>query len=130
MTRMADDHSPTSPYYMSGLTLSTITDGTSKTFAISEGKPIAESIYWWRGQRTWNSAYKNGTEPTLLANTLPSNGDTARYTNLGPNSDHAFKILIHGYVDGHVASVPEDISQPVFGALFTRSNGEQTGEQP
>ena len=109
-----------------GYPIGMITDGTSKTFGISEAKA---STSWWNGRGLHNTGYFNGA-PTVLANTLPTGGTTARYTAAGPNSDHQYKILIHGYVDGHVGAVPEDIDQGVFGALFTRSNGEPTGEQP
>jgi len=108
-----------------GYPIGMITDGTSKTFGISEAK-LGNS--WWDGRNLHNEAY--GTTATLLANTLPTGGTTYRYLAGGPNSDHQYKILIHGYVDGHVGAVPEDIDQGVFGALFTRSNGEPTGEQP
>ena len=108
-----------------GQKIAAVSDGTSKTFGISEATARKS---WWNGYDLWNSAYT--TTPTILANTLPTGGTTARYTANGPNSDHQYKILIHGYVDGHVGAVPEDIDQAVFGALFSRSNGEPTGEQP
>jgi len=108
-----------------GQKLAAITDGTSKTFGISEA---TRRRSWWAGHWLWNGACTS--RDTLVANTLPTGLPSARYTNDGPNSDHGFKVLIHGYVDGHVANVPEDIDQGVFGALFTRSNGEPTGEQP
>ena len=109
-----------------GQKIAAVSDGTSKTFGISEAKA---STSWWNGRGLHNTGYFNGA-PTVLANTLPTGGTTARYTAAGPNSDHQYKILIHGYVDGHVGAVPEDIDQAVFGALFSRSNGEPTGEQP
>ena len=112
-----------------GQKIAAVSDGTSKTFGISEATGRSD---WWQGRDLWNAGYL--TTPTILANTLPTGGTTARYTTTanrgGPNSDHQYKILIHGYVDGHVGAVPEDIDQAVFGALFTRSNGEPTGEQP
>jgi len=117
--------------YNFGQKIAAISDGTSKTFGISEAKARTN---WWNGSRLWNTAYY-ALAPTIAANTLPVGGTTARYLagthpEAGPNSDHQGKILIHGYVDGHVGAVPEDIDQAVFGALCSRSNGERTGEQP
>jgi prepilin-type N-terminal cleavage/methylation domain-containing protein len=122
-------------YTNRGQKIAAVSDGTSKTFGISEA---TGRINWWNGRFLWNSAYY-AAAPTIAANTLPTGGTTARYLGgtypattfgSGPNSDHQYKILIHGYVDGHVGAVPEDIDQAVFGALFSRSNGEPTGEQP
>ena len=109
-----------------GQKIAAVSDGTSKTFGISEATARNS---WWQGRDLWNGAYTSAG-PTVAANTLPTGGTTNRYTTTGPNSDHQYKILIHGYVDGHVGAVPEDIDQGVFGALFSRSNGEPTGEQP
>ena len=110
-----------------------VSDGTSKTFGISEAMGTSNLINWYDGQYLWNSGFSDPTPGNLirLPNVLPSGSSpSARYTNRGPNSGHAFGLLVHGYVDGHVGVVPDDINKFVFGALFSRAMGEPTGDQP
>jgi len=117
--------------YTLGQTISAISDGTSKTFSISESAPTTYMDFWWNGRSQWNGGYDNDvTLPTCVLGTLPSGGKTSRYELQGPNSDHVAGILMHGYVDGHVGAVSEDIDQRVFGALFSRSGREPTGVNP
>ena len=119
-----------------GQKIDAVTDGTSKTFGISEANA---KINWWKGTNLWNTGF--ATAGTAVANGLPTGGTTAMYaaagttavgdySNPGPNSDHLYRMLIHGYVDGHVGVVMEDIDYRVFAALFSRSGGEPTGDQP
>ena len=108
-----------------GQKIDAITDGTSKTFGISEANAGKK---WWSGADLWNTGF--ATAGTAVANGLPTGGTTAMYTAAGPNSDHQYRMLIHGYVDGHVGVVMEDIDYKVFAALFSRSSGEPTGDQP
>jgi prepilin-type N-terminal cleavage/methylation domain-containing protein len=98
-----------------GILLSQISDGTSKTFSISEAK---NRTSWWDGDKCYNTAQVPAGTLALLTQAT------------GPNSDHQGGIVIHGYVDGHVGAVQREIDSTLFGALFTRSNGESTADQP
>lgn len=115
-----------------GISLSQISDGTSKTFAISEAKPddTNAAANWAAGVANYNVACTEASV-TNVANTNPSGTYTASIlTAAGPNSSHQGGIVIHGYADGHVGAVQREIDKALFNALFTRSNGEATAEQP
>jgi len=113
-----------------GRKIGEITDGTSKTFGTSESKA---GNGWWAGSVLANGAYT--TAPTRAfpyiggVSSLGAAAFTAAPTT-AVVSDHRFGFVIHGYVDGHVGMVPGDIDQSIFGALFTRSAGEATGDIP
>ena len=116
-----------------GIMLAQVSDGTSKTFAISEAKAsdtdsASNGLGWWAGQKNYNVA-SSGT-PTGTAGSAWTGGTATMLTAAGPNSDHQGGIVIHGYVDGHVGAVQREIDTPLFLALFSRSNGEATADQP
>jgi hypothetical protein len=113
-----------------GIMLSQISDGTSKTFAISEAKPSDTGApgTWGNGQLA-NNVASSGT-PTGTAGAAWTGGTITMLTAAGPNSDHQGGIVIHGYADGHVGAVQREIDTALFLALFSRSNGETTADQP
>jgi prepilin-type N-terminal cleavage/methylation domain-containing protein len=124
-----------------GLLLGQISDGTSKTFAVGETKDLAAPS-WVRGDHAWLTPV-NGATPTLASGALVASvsnqalnasGYTGQggsgTTAWGPSSDHQAGLVLHAYADGHVGVVNAEINQPLYVALFSRSNGEPTSDQP
>jgi len=125
-----------------GITLAMITDGTSKTFALAESREEKQSG-WLLGPQMWVTA-GNGLATTAsnvvtLASSKTSVADntgTAGGWNgtgtvcWGASSNHQAGITLHTYADGHVGQVTPEIDQALYGALFTRTGSESTGEQP
>ena len=124
-----------------GITLAQITDGTSKTFAVVETREQANAG-WINGTHSWVTA-SNGTAtantagPTGVAVAVRDNqattGSFLGYGSAGTygaSSNHQAGITIHTYADGHVGQVTPEISDTLYGSLFSRNGSEPTGEQP
>jgi prepilin-type N-terminal cleavage/methylation domain-containing protein len=114
-----------------GIMLAQVTDGTSKTFSISEAKPSDTNAptTWGVGDRCYNVASTSDATSAAVGSAW-TGGTASMLTAAGPNSDHQGGIVIHGYVDGHVGAVQREIDTALFLALFSRSNGEATADQP
>ncbi|MCX7430267.1 MAG: DUF1559 domain-containing protein [Planctomycetia bacterium] len=126
-----------------GITLSMITDGTSKTFALAETREATQSA-WIDGSRAWvtaatgqgtfNSAARTWTGTSALleqTKTTPAwTGYGSTTPQLGPASQHQGGIVIHGYADGHVGQVNSEIDTNLYFSLYTRADGEAVAEAP
>jgi prepilin-type N-terminal cleavage/methylation domain-containing protein len=115
-----------------GILIGQISDGTSKTFAVSEhGRPSG----------TANDKWVTGSTAFVTANTGAAawsgtawSGGTANLNVDGataPSSNHVGRLVVHGYVDGHVGVVQAEIDNSLFSSLYSRSGGEAvTGDLP
>ena len=116
----------------SGLQLGQISDGTSKTFIISESKPTDTNAAtgWLYGTQNYNVACTDtsGT-PAIVASTGYA-GTSALRTAGQANSDHQGGLTIHTYVDGHVGAVNPEIAVATYSSLFSRSNNEAVADAP
>ena len=122
-----------------GVKVSMITDGLSKTFALSETREQQKAA-WIDGRHAWvtsrlmsgNSSLQDNakTDPQSytydgynLASNL--NGNT-----IGPSSAHSGSVILHCYADGHVSPVRGDIDNTLYDGLYTRADGESLSEVP
>ena len=114
----------------SGLQLGQISDGTSKTFIISESKPTdtGAATGWLYGTQNYNTAVTDASA-TIVASTGYA-GTSALRTAGQANSDHQGGLTIHTYVDGHVGAVNPEIAVATYSSLFSRSNGEAVADAP
>jgi len=126
-----------------GVTLSMISDGTSKTFLLAESREATQSA-WIDGSRAWVTAATG--QGTLNATTRIWSGTSALLEQtkatpawggygsstpqLGPSSHHQGGVVIHGYVDGHVGQVNNEIDTHLYFSLYTRGDGEAVAETP
>jgi len=126
-----------------GLTLSMITDGTSKTFSLAETRETTQSA-WIDGSRAWvtaatgqgtfNAANRTWTGTSALLEQAKAVPVWAGYGSttpqLGPSSHHQGGIVIHGYADGHVGQVNSEIDTNLYFSLYTRTDGEAVADTP
>ena len=126
-----------------GVTLSMITDGTSKTFLLAETREASHSA-WIDGSRAWVTGATgqgtfNATSRTwtgtvaLLEQTkaTPAWGGFSTATpQLGPSSHHQGGMVIHGYADGHVGQVTNEVDTHLYLSLYTRADNETVSETP
>jgi prepilin-type N-terminal cleavage/methylation domain-containing protein len=126
-----------------GITLAQITDGTSKTFAIAETREVGQAG-WIDGRRSWvtasntsGSGVADTAGPTGVAVAVRDNqattGSFVGYGGAGTygaSSNHQAGITMHTYADGHVGAVTPEISDRLYGSLFSRAGSEPTSEQP
>ena len=137
-----------------GVTLAMIADGTSKTFGLVETRETVQSA-WIDGSRAWVTAANGGsqfntgskvwsdtagatTTPTnssLLQNAKTSGYDWQGYAattsgHLGPSSQHQGGIVLHGYVDGHVGQVTNEVDANLYYSLYSRQDGEALTDIP
>ena len=118
----------------SGILIGQITDGTSKTFAISEN-----AIATGTANSQWLFASLNFVtaqtgSPTLTGSTwslATANLNPTSPTATSPSSNHVGRLVVHGYVDGHVGVVQAEIDNSLFSGLYSRSGGEAvSGDLP
>ena len=134
-----------------GVTLAMIADGTSKTFGLVETRETVNSA-WIDGSRAWvtgatgASNFNTGSKvwsDTAGATTTPTNSallqnaKTSGYawagyggTDLGPSSQHQGGIVLHGYVDGHVGQVTNEVDANLYYSLYSRQDGEALTDIP
>jgi len=126
-----------------GITLSMISDGTSKTFMLAETREATQSA-WIDGSRAWvtaatgqgtlNSTARTWTGTSALLEQAKTTAAWAGYGSttpqFGPSSQHPGGIVIHGYADGHVGQVTNEIDTSLFFSLYTRADGETVSESP
>jgi prepilin-type N-terminal cleavage/methylation domain-containing protein len=126
-----------------GITLSMINDGTSKTFMLAETREATQSA-WIDGSRAWvtaatgqgsfNSTARTWTGTSALLEQTKATPAWAGYSSatpqLGPSSAHQGGIVIHGYADGHVGQVNSEIDTNLLFSLYTRADGEAVAETP
>jgi type II secretory pathway pseudopilin PulG len=133
-----------------GLALSDFTDGTSKTFLLSESKECGYAS-WYDGTLNWlvgndpnQPAPGNDGKPpwTNAAPALnkghdPKVAKSAPYLKKsesanqpqndvwwGPSSDHAKGIVYHVFVDGHVVGITDACDPATYLKLITRAGAE------
>jgi prepilin-type N-terminal cleavage/methylation domain-containing protein len=117
-----------------GILIGQISDGTSKTFAISENAIATGTAnsQWVYGDRNFVTA-QTGT-PTLTGSTwslATANLNPTSPTATSPSSNHVGRLVVHGYVDGHVGVVQAEIDNSLFSGLYSRSGGEAvSGDLP
>jgi len=130
------------PY--AGISLAQVSDGTSKTFALAESREKTKAA-WIDGARNWVTAATGtgtydsttrtwtGGNSALLEN-KPTGQAWAGYgagaTDYGPSSYHQGNIVMHGYVDGHVGQVTNEIDRALYFALTTRGDSEAVADAP
>jgi len=126
-----------------GVTLSMIGDGTSKTFSLAETRETTQSA-WIDGSRAWvtaatgqgvfNTTSRTWTGTSALLEQLKATPAWGGYGSttpqLGPSSQHQGGIAIHGYADGHVGQVTSEIDTNLYFSLYTRGDGEAVSESP
>ena len=126
-----------------GVTLSMISDGMSKTFMLAETREATQSA-WIDGSRAWvtaatgqgtfNATARTWTGTSALLEQAKAAPAWAGYGSttpqLGPSSQHQGGIVIHGYADGHVGQVASEIDTNLYFSLFTRADGETVSETP
>ena len=126
-----------------GVTLSMISDGTSKTFALAETRETTQSA-WIDGSRAWvtaatgqgviNATARTWTGTSSLLEQWKATPAWAGYggttPQLGPSSQHQGGIVVHGYADGHVGLVNSEIDTNLYFSLYTRGDGETVSETP
>jgi len=140
------------PY--AGITLAQVADGTSKTFALAESREKT-SAAWIDGARNWVTAATGATATSHFFNSgslkwVDTSGGSAAPTNsallqnkptgqawggyggsnYGPSSYHQGNIVMHGYVDGHVGQVTNEIDAQLYYALTTRGDSEAVADAP
>jgi type II secretory pathway pseudopilin PulG len=137
-----------------GITLAMVADGTSKTFALVESREAVQSAWidgaraWVTGangasflnttSRVWSDASGGTSTPTnsaLLQNAKTTGYDYQGYSAtpsglLGPSSQHQGGIVLHGYVDGHVGQVTNEIDSNLYYSLYSRADGEALTDIP
>ena len=135
------------PQYGQGM--GSIRDGTSKTVMIVESNEGGNSS-WIDAMGTtthglpddtgslpgliggmWNTAGVTGGSgygptPTATGRIYQSLGSRGSLGNTawGPSSSHAGGLIMHGYADGHNATVGADIDPAIYIAICTRDSGE------
>jgi len=133
-----------------GITLAMVADGTSKTFALVESREPVQSA-WVDGTRAWVTAAGGGGDGTATFNSTSRNWGTPAnsallenakttgfnwqgYTGaagvLGASSQHQGGIVLHGYVDGHVGQVTNEIDANLYYSLYSRADGEALTDIP
>ena len=131
-----------------GVTLAMIADGTSKTFGLVETRETVNSA-WIDGSRAWVTAANGGatfnttarnwgtpTNSSLLENAKSASFDYDGYSSgspsghLGPSSQHQGGIVLHGYVDGHVGQVTNEVDANLYYSLYSRQDGEALTDIP
>jgi len=108
--------------YRTAKRLSSIVDGTSNTFAV--GEVVQPDI--WQSSNVWTYALANAdclrtTENPL--NTQPGAGTVLMLRNGAFASNHP-QIGLFVYVDGHVASVSDQIDLQVYRNASTAAGNE------
>jgi len=137
-----------------GVTLAMIADGTSKTFGLVETRETVQSA-WIDGSRAWVTAANGAsnfntsskvwsdtaggtstpTNSSLLQNAKTSGYDWNGYAatvsgHLGPSSQHQGGIVLHGYIDGHVGQVTNEVDANLYYSLYSRQDGEALSDIP
>ena len=86
----------------------------------------------------WSDTAGATTTPTnssLLQNAKTSGYDWNGYAattsgHLGPSSQHQGGIVLHGYVDGHVGQVTNEVDANLYYSLYSRQDGEALTDIP
>jgi hypothetical protein len=126
-----------------GITLSMISDRTSKTFMLAETREVTQAA-WMDGSRAWVTAATGQGTFNATARTwsgtpalLEQNKATPAWAGygtttprLGPPSQHQGGIVIHGHADGHVGQVSNEIDTNLYFSLYTRGDNETIADAP